>query len=83
MTPPSSFRPDVQHQRALAAQFKALDRRIEAAETRQHQLERTIAALAREAGLAVGCPCAKCARSYTLVKSGLVYCPECGYRQSI
>ncbi|MFU8868606.1 hypothetical protein [Natronococcus sp.] len=83
MTPRSASRSETTHQRAVISRLEATTKRLEAVEDRQRQLERTIAALAREAGLSVGCPCTHCGRSYTLVKSGVVSCPECGYRQTL
>ncbi|WP_306055133.1 hypothetical protein [Natronococcus wangiae] len=82
MSPSSSFRSETQH-RALLARLESLAARLEAAERHQQQLERTVAALARETGLSVGCPCTHCSRSNMLMKPGLLYCPECGYKQSI
>lgn len=83
MTPRSSFRPDAQHQRTLVSRLETLADRLEATENRQRQLERTVAALARDAGLSVGCPCVRCNRSNMIIKPGSMYCPECGYSQSI
>jgi hypothetical protein len=83
MTSRSSYRSETQHQRAVVARLERLTARLETAEDRQQQLERTVAALAREAGLSIGYPCTQCNRCYTLVKSGYAYCPECGYRRSL
>ncbi|WP_394740641.1 hypothetical protein [Natronococcus roseus] len=83
MTPRSASRSEATHQRAVINRLEATTKRLETIENRQRQLERTIAALARETGLSVGCPCTRCSRSFTLVKSGVVYCPECGYRHTL
>ncbi|WP_187432870.1 hypothetical protein [Natronococcus pandeyae] len=82
MSPSSSLRSETQRQ-ALLLRLETLATRLEAAETRQQQLERTVAGLARESGLSVGSPCTRCDRSNILMKSGFMYCPECGYKQSI
>lgn len=81
MTPRSSFRSETQQR--LLLRLETLTARLEAAETRQQQLERTVAGLARETGLSVGSTCTHCDRSSILMKSGFMYCPECGYKQSI
>ncbi|NKE35132.1 hypothetical protein GWG54_04720 [Natronococcus sp. JC468] len=83
MTPRSAPRSDRTRQRAVTARLEAATERLDTLEGRQRQLERTVAAVAREAGVSVGSPCTRCDRSHTLVKSGLVYCPECGYRRTL
>lgn len=83
MTPRSSFRSDAQYQRALVSQVESLSTRVESTENRQRQLEKTVAALAQETGISVGSPCVRCNRCHMLTKRGLMYCPECGYKQSI
>jgi hypothetical protein len=83
MTPRSSYRPEVKHQRAMTARLESLATRLEATEKRQRQLERTIDGLARETGLSVSYPCTRCNRCYLLSKCGLLYCPECGYKRSL
>ena len=75
--------PGRQQDRSLAARFESLDARLAAAERRQLQLKHTLDALAREAGVTVGCQCSACERSYTLVKNGHMYCPACGANRSL
>ncbi|AGB36042.1 hypothetical protein [Natronococcus occultus] len=70
-------------QQTVIDHLEAATKRLETIEDRQRQLERTVAALARENGTSLGCPCTRCHRSYTLAKSGVIYCPECGYRHTL
>ncbi|ELY64548.1 hypothetical protein [Natrinema versiforme] len=69
--------------RTIPAQLASLSDRLEAAEYQQRQLKNTVAALGSEIGVSVGCPCGRCNESYTLIKAGSMYCPRCGYRESL
>ncbi|WP_226006779.1 hypothetical protein [Natrinema salinisoli] len=70
-------------ERDTASQLAALSDRLEAAERRQRQLQNTIAAVGREAGVSVGCLCGHCEESFTLIKAGSMFCPRCGHRRSL
>lgn len=80
---PRPSRAKLADQRAVIDRLEATTKRVETLEDRHRQLERTVAAVARETGLSLGCPCTRCNRSYTLTESGVVYCPECGYRRTL
>lgn len=75
--------PKHQHSHSVSAQLAVFNDRLEATERRQRQLENTMAALGREVGVSIGCPCARCEESYTLIKAGSMYCPRCGHQQSL
>lgn len=83
MTPRPARVPTSRRDRLTAAELAALDDRLEATERRQRQLQNTLAALARETGLSMGCVCGYCDESYTLIKDGTMYCPRCGHRHSL
>ncbi|SEP90402.1 hypothetical protein [Natrinema salaciae] len=83
MTPRPARIPNPRHDRTLSAELASFRSRLEAAERRQTQLRNTVAAIGREAGVSVGCPCGHCDESYTLIKDGTMYCPRCGHRQSL
>ncbi|WP_226479590.1 hypothetical protein [Natrinema amylolyticum] len=83
MTPRPARVPSPRRDRQISAELTALSDRLEATERHQRQLENTIAALAREVGLSMGCLCGHCDESYTLIRSGTMYCPRCGHRQSL
>jgi exosome complex RNA-binding protein Csl4 len=57
--------------------------RIDAAERRQRRLRNTVAALGREVGVSLGCPCSRCDECYLLVADGRMYCPRCGHLESV
>ncbi|ELY57460.1 hypothetical protein C493_08241 [Natronolimnohabitans innermongolicus JCM 12255] len=57
--------------------------RVERTESRLALLENTLRGIARETGVAIGCPCDRCDRSYVLIADGMMTCPVCGYRQSL
>jgi len=69
--------------RATSAQLAALEQRLEAVERQQRLLRTTVAGFARESGCSLGCQCSRCDESYTLVRDGCMYCPRCGYRESL
>ena len=61
----------------LATRLEALGRRVD-------QLERTLAAVTRDAtGAAVAGPCTSCQRSLLLLREGQLECPCCGYSRSM
>ena len=82
MTPRPTLGPK-RRQQPTTAEVVALHDRLDVIERRQQLLKRTVQALAGEAGVSMGCPCAHCQRSYTLVKNGTLSCPACGYRESL
>ncbi|WP_436343777.1 hypothetical protein [Natronorubrum sp. FCH18a] len=65
------------------SQLRDVTARLERVESRLPLLENTVRAIARQAGVSVGCPCTRCERSYLLVADGMMTCPTCGYQQSI
>ncbi|MDF9746957.1 hypothetical protein [Natrinema salsiterrestre] len=83
MTPRPTRVSHPRRERDTAVQLAVLSDRLEAAERRQRQLQNTIAAIGREAGVSVGCLCGHCEESYTLIKNGDMYCPRCGHRRSL
>lgn len=74
---------DPRRDRAMSAQLAALEDRLEAVERQQRLLRTTVAGFAREVGCSLGCQCGRCDESYTLVRDGCMYCPRCGYRESL
>ncbi|ELY46196.1 hypothetical protein C496_01476 [Natronorubrum tibetense GA33] len=65
------------------SELRDVTARLERIETRLPLLENTLRAVAREAGVSIGCPCDRCERSYLLIANGMMTCPTCGYQQSI
>ena len=82
MTPRSTRVSDHRRERTTA-QLAVLADRLKATEQRQQHLQNTLAGLAREVGVSVGCVCGHCDESHTLIKDGTMYCPRCGYRRSV
>ncbi|WP_440764936.1 hypothetical protein [Natronorubrum sp. DTA7] len=66
-----------------ASELRNVTARLERIETRLPLLENTLRAVARQAGVSIGCPCGHCERSYLLIADGMMTCPTCGYQQSI
>ncbi|OAQ52537.1 hypothetical protein HTG_13010 [Natrinema mahii] len=83
MTPRHTGVSESRRDRAMAAQLAALEERLEAAERQQRLLRTTVAGLAREVGRSLGCQCSRCDESYTLVRDGCMYCPRCGFQESL
>jgi len=72
-----------QHRR-LAGECADLRERLVETEERVEQLQNTLQAVAREAGIAsVTHPCRRCEQSLLLVRDGRIYCPSCRYGRSV
>lgn len=82
MSPRTTHGPKRRHQPTVA-EVATLTERLDEIENRQGLLKRTVEAVAREAGVSIGCPCTRCQRCYMLVKNGSLYCPACGCRESL
>ncbi len=83
MTPRHTGVSESRRDRAMAARLATLEERLEAAERQQRLFRTTVAGLAREVGCSLGCQCSRCDGSYTLVRDGCMYCPRCGFRESL
>ncbi|WP_255192934.1 hypothetical protein [Natronobeatus ordinarius] len=69
--------PRLESNAELAERVDALGRRLE-------QVERTLAAVTRDAtGVSVAGPCASCQRSLLLVRDGVLECPACGHSRPL
>ncbi|WP_222918539.1 hypothetical protein [Natrinema sp. SYSU A 869] len=83
MTPRPARVPSPRRDRQISAELAALSDRLEKTERHHRQLQNTVAELAREIGLSMGCLCDRCDESYTFIRNGTMYCPRCGHRQSL
>lgn len=63
-------------------QLEQVVERLEVTERRIVQLSNTVQAIATEfGGVSVHAPCSRCDRSLLLSRDGVLYCPQCHYRQ--
>ncbi|RQH00337.1 hypothetical protein EA472_10820 [Natrarchaeobius oligotrophus] len=81
MTPPVRFRD--RGSRGRTRRIDPIDERLDEMDEQLRQLQNTLRAVAREAGVSIGCPCSRCGRSHLLVKDGSLSCPVCRYRRSL
>ncbi|AXR82411.1 hypothetical protein [Natrarchaeobaculum sulfurireducens] len=77
------LRPGKHHQRRTSDRLERLEERLEATDRRVRLLQNTLCGVARNADISIGCACTRCERSYLLITSGMLVCPQCGYRQSM
>ena len=82
MSPRSTIGPE-RRQQPTIAELAALTERLDVIERQQHQLKRTVRAIARETGVSIGPPCTRCQQCHLLVRSGALYCPACGYQEPL
>ncbi|WP_247003529.1 hypothetical protein [Halosolutus gelatinilyticus] len=83
MTPRSNAGSKRLSRQVTATQLATLADRLETIERQHQQLRRTIEAVGRETGVGIGSPCARCQRSYLLIKDGGMHCPVCGYQETL
>ena len=74
-------------QRRMPPRFESnaeLAERVDALGRRLEQVERTLAAVTRDAtGVSVAGPCVSCQRCLLLVRDGQLECPACGHSRPL